>query len=351
MKILYAIQGTGNGHLSRAKDVIPALKKRAQVDLVVSGIHAEVNLPYKIKYRYKGFGFIFGKKGSIDLSATYKANKIRRFYKEIISCPVENYDLVINDFEPVSAWAARLKGIPCFSLSHQSALHSDKVPKPRHNDWLGLFILKFYAPANKSYSFHFKKYDDQIYTPVIRREIRSQRIYEGKHITVYLPAYEDKRIIDVLKQINHVQFEVFSKHSKKSYEAGNVKIKQINAQEFSRSMAGSKGVFCGAGFETPAEALFMGKKLLVIPMRRQYEQHFNAESLHETGVPVIPRLSSKYIENIRQWIEYPQNIKVDFPDETQRIIDELIYDYNNIIAIESHKSMFNLFPKLEFIYA
>ena len=37
MKILYAIQGTGNGHLSRAIDVIPALKKIGQVDVLVSG--------------------------------------------------------------------------------------------------------------------------------------------------------------------------------------------------------------------------------------------------------------------------------------------------------------------------
>ena len=37
MKILYAIQGTGNGHLSRAIDVIPDLKKIVKVDVFVSG--------------------------------------------------------------------------------------------------------------------------------------------------------------------------------------------------------------------------------------------------------------------------------------------------------------------------
>jgi uncharacterized protein (TIGR00661 family) len=351
MKILYAIQGTGNGHLSRAKDIIPALKKRAQVDIIVSGIHAEIELPFKIKHWYKGFGFIFGKKGSIDLPATFKANKTCRFYKEVMTCPVENYDLVINDFEPVSAWAARSKGIPCFSLSHQGALHSDKVPKPQHRDWLGLFILKFYAPANKSYSFHFKNYDDRIYTPVIRNEIRNQKVTTGDHYTVYLPAYDDKRIIDVLNKLDPVKFDVFSKHSKNSYIVGNVKINQINSEAFSQSMAASQGVFCGAGFETPAEALFMEKKLLVIPMKRQYEQHFNAEGLHEMGVPVLPKLSLKYIENIRNWIETDQKIKVNFPDQTQDIIDELIADYKNIVSIESHKRKFNPFPKLEFIYA
>jgi UDP:flavonoid glycosyltransferase YjiC (YdhE family) len=32
MKILYAIQGTGNGHIARAFDVIPHLKRHGEVD-------------------------------------------------------------------------------------------------------------------------------------------------------------------------------------------------------------------------------------------------------------------------------------------------------------------------------
>ena len=57
MKILYAIQGTGNGHLSRAKDVIPALQKHADVDILISGIQADIDLSYPVKYRYKGLMF------------------------------------------------------------------------------------------------------------------------------------------------------------------------------------------------------------------------------------------------------------------------------------------------------
>jgi hypothetical protein len=66
MKILYAIQGTGNGHLSRARDIIPILENYGELDLLVSSTHAEVKLPYKIKYEYEGLGFVFGKKGGIN---------------------------------------------------------------------------------------------------------------------------------------------------------------------------------------------------------------------------------------------------------------------------------------------
>ncbi|MFM7329964.1 MAG: glycosyl transferase, partial [Bacteroidota bacterium] len=37
MRILYAIQGTGNGHLARAEEIIPILFSYGKVDLFVSG--------------------------------------------------------------------------------------------------------------------------------------------------------------------------------------------------------------------------------------------------------------------------------------------------------------------------
>ena len=81
MKILYAIQGTGNGHLSRARDIIPILQQKAEVDILVSGIQADVNLPFPIKYRFKGLSFIFGKKGGIDLISTYRKSNLKRNQK------------------------------------------------------------------------------------------------------------------------------------------------------------------------------------------------------------------------------------------------------------------------------
>jgi len=63
MNILYAIQGTGNGHLSRAVDIIPELKKYGKLDLFVSGAQAEITLPYPVKYKSKGLSFYFGKSG------------------------------------------------------------------------------------------------------------------------------------------------------------------------------------------------------------------------------------------------------------------------------------------------
>jgi hypothetical protein len=54
MKILYAIQGTGNGHITVAREVIPILKRRAEVDILLSGTQVDVGLPFEIKYRLHG---------------------------------------------------------------------------------------------------------------------------------------------------------------------------------------------------------------------------------------------------------------------------------------------------------
>lgn len=332
MRVLYAIQGTGNGHLSRAKEVIPALLNRVEVDILVSGTQADVDLPFDVNYKFKGLSFYFGKKGGVDFLTTIKSNNLQRFFSEVRSCPVEAYDLVINDFEPVSAWACKLKNVNCISLSHQSALLSKKVPQPSYNDFLSRLILRYYAPAIQSFGMHFKRYDSNIFLPVIRKDIRSLKVSEGAHYTVYLPSYADKKIIEILSKIDRVKWEVFSKNCKKSYKSRNVTIRPITSKKFENSLASSLGVICGAGFETPAEALFLRKKLLVIPMVGQYEQHFNAAGLKDLGVPVLRKLKKKNFQKIKNWVKSEEKVEVSFPDETQFIVDSLLSKY--IIATE-----------------
>ncbi|MDO9039145.1 MAG: glycosyltransferase family protein [Lutibacter sp.] len=327
MRILYAIQGTGNGHLSRAKEIIPALLKRAQVDILISGTQAEIVLPYNVDYVYKGLSFYFGKNGGIDLMKTFKRNSVASVIKEIISCPVTDYDLVINDFEPISAWACFFKGVKCVSLSHQSALYSKNVPKPSYTDLIGSFMIKNYARCTLNYGFHFKKYNDKVYTPIIRSDIRLLKRSVKDHYTVYLPAYSDENIIAVLSKIKGVKWKVFSKETQTYYQKKNVYIKPINSKKFEKSLASCTGILCGAGFETPAEAIYLKKKLMVIPMKNQYEQHFNAKALEELGVPVLKALKKKHIPKIEDWIESSAIVELQFPNETQQIVDTVLFDF------------------------
>jgi uncharacterized protein (TIGR00661 family) len=324
MKILYAIQGTGNGHVCRAHDIVPMLARKAEVDVLISGIQSDIQLPFPVKYRFNGLSFIFGKKGGVDLLATYKKSRLRELLKEVSELPVHDYNLVISDFEPVSSWACAIKNKPCVSLSHQAAVMNKSAPKPKNIDPLGKAIMKVYAPATVHYGFHFNAYSDNIFTPVIRQEVRNAEIANYGHYTVYLPAYSDKRILRVLSQFTDTKWHVFSKHFTQAVECDNIVLTPVNNNDFIRSMATSAGVLCGAGFETPAEALFLRKKLLVIPMKNQYEQHCNAAALRQMGVPVIKSLKQKHIHTIDEWIRNEQSVAVDYKDQTEQILERIL---------------------------
>lgn len=324
MNILYAIQGTGNGHICRATEVIPHLQKYGDVDILVSGIQADLDLPFKVDYAFKGMSFVFGKRGGIDLINTYMKNHINRFVAEAKKVPVENYDLILNDFEPLSAWAAYFKGKPCVGLSNQCAIKEEPEAKSINEDLIGKFIINHYAPTTSEYGFHYQPYAPHIFTPLIRSDVRNLKVSDLGHYTVYLPSYDDKRIIKKLSLIKNVDWQVFSKHSKKAYSVENVQIRPIQNDQFLESIASSSGVLCAAGFGTTSEALFLGKKLLVIPQRQQYEQMCNALALKKMGVKIVKHLRKKHIPKIEEWVLHGKAIKVNYPDQTAVIIETII---------------------------
>ena len=324
MKILYAIQGTGNGHISRALEIIPILKKKAQVDVLVSASQWELSLPFPIDYKFEGLGFIFGKKGGVDLLKTYLRLDTLRLIKEIRSLPVEKYDLIISDFEPISAWACQLRKKVCIGLSNQAVTLHPLAPRPKNTDSIGKMILEHYAPTTVNYGYHFKRFDNNVYTPIIRQEIREAKVSDKGHITIYLPSYDDERVIKKLKEYNDIPFQIFSKRARSAYRQKNAWVLPLNRDSFIKSIASSSGIITNAGFGTTAEALYLGKPLLVIPMKTQYEQHCNAAVLQSMGVSVMPSLKSKHLHLLDAWINEKSVIHVDYPDETEKLLDSII---------------------------
>lgn len=329
MKILYAIQGTGNGHVARSIEVVPAFQKLAETDVLISGTQSELKLPFPIAYKCYGLGFVFGQKGGVDISQSIQKAKPLQFLREVNELPIEQYDLVINDFEPVSSWAAKLKGVPCIGLSHQAAVLSEGAPLPNHKDLLGLTILRNYAPVNDAYGFHFKNYNPKVFTPVIRSQIRELKTSNLGHYTVYLPAYSDATLIEVLQKIPHINWQVFSKHTKTAQIVGKVSISPVNNEAFINSLANCEGILCGAGFEAPAEAMFLGKKVLVIPMSNQFEQHCNAAGAQQLGAKVLPHFAIDQVEEITDWVNNSALIQVDFPNQTDDICQLILHNFKN----------------------
>ena len=51
MKVLYALQGTGNGHVARAREIVPILASRCDLDVLVAGTQSQIALEYPIRFK------------------------------------------------------------------------------------------------------------------------------------------------------------------------------------------------------------------------------------------------------------------------------------------------------------
>ena len=226
MRILYAIQGTGNGHLSRAHELVPILSKFAQVDTLISGNQSQIKAEFELNYQRTGLTFLSGKNGDISIVKSLKNTHPIDFIREIRAFPVKQYDLVLSDFEPVSAWSALINGVPCIELSHQAGVIHPFAPKPEQKAAFGRYVLHHYVPSKIKFGFHFEAYEDRVFTPVIRKEIRTAEATDLGHYTVYLPGYHDDVLMHFLRQFP-VKWEVFSKHANYAYRVDNVFIERL----------------------------------------------------------------------------------------------------------------------------
>lgn len=96
---------------------------------------------------------------------------------------------------------------------------------------------------------------------------------------------------------------------------------------FVESIVSGMGTICGAGFETPAEVLHLKKKLLVVPMKNQYEQQCNAAAIRKLGIPVIKKIKRKSTEKIKQWLEEPCP-ELEVPHITEKAVRKLMKKYH-----------------------
>ncbi|REC59675.1 glycosyl transferase [Chryseobacterium pennae] len=316
MKILYAFQGTGNGHVARAQEIIPILKKYASVDTLISGHQSQLKADFDINFQYRGISLLYNKTGGLSYRKTFTDNKFIDAAKTIKDLELSQYDLIINDYEPLTGWASKLKKLPMIELSHQASMSFPETPKPQKKDFLGEMILKYYVPSDKKIGFHFENYHPQIKKPVIRRKIRSLNPYKKGYYLVYLPSFADENIIKVLRKIP-VEWKVFSKYSKVQVKVKNVEVFPIDEIQYLKYFEGCEGILCNAGFETPAEALFMDKKLFVIPIHNQYEQECNACALDKMGIPNSKVLQ---LQEIMEWVASDQHLEVDYPDNIEEIL-------------------------------
>lgn len=323
MKIFYAVQATGNGHISRAMELLPHLQKHGSVDIFLSGDNSNLVLDAPIKFRSKGISLFYNCNGGLDYWEMLKKFQPLRVKQEIRDLPVEKYDLVLNDFEYITSAACVRKKIPSIHFGHQASFHSLHTPRPLKKNATGEWLLKKYIKATNHVGLHFKKYDDFIFTAIVKEEILRADPRDLGYYTVYLPSYCEKQLIDIFSHFNDFKFQIFSKETSEVKTNGNITFIPVNKQLFNQSMINCTGIISGGGFETPAEALHLGKKIMVIPIRGQYEQLCNTEALSRLGVTCLSHIGKNFSNIFYQWVQTSAPIKIDYSNSIPECLNQI----------------------------
>lgn len=325
MRILYGVQGTGNGHITRARHMAESFAKRddIHVDYLFSGRKNDQYFDMQGFANYdtaRGFTFETAN-GRICRRKTVKNNNVLVFANEVQQQMRKDYDLLINDFEPVSAWAAKLSGLPSLSVSHQAAfLH--QVPKHEQ----GLFdkvLTHYFAPTQYSLGTHWYHFGHQIIPPFVSQSLHDElkKIPEKAHqqVLVYLPFENPKEIEEQLLTLSDYQFTCYHPGVKSPSHHRNITWKVPTTNGFKDDLVKSTGVIANCGFELSTECLSLGKALLVKPLKGQFEQLSNAHTLEQLGLCRV--MHSIDTDDIDEWLQSKAGIKIDYPDSCDGLVD------------------------------
>ena len=325
MKILYAVQATGNGHISRAMQILPYLEKHGHVDFFLSGDNASLKLKGNVKFRSKGLSLFYTQCGGLNYWQMWQKNQYFKAIKEARDLPVYHYDLVINDFDFITAESCRIHKKASIHLGHQASFLSSKTPRPDKKSSIGEFIYKNYCKTSHYLGFHFEKYDSFILPPVIKREVLEAEPDDLGHITVYLPSYQRNCLEPQFAMLKNHLFHWFLHGVKQPFREGNIIFYPIDSNLFNKSLTGCHGLITGGGFETPSEALFLGKKLMCIPIRDHYEQKCNAAALEKIGVFTLPNADSPTFYNqVRHWLSSHQNTTLKVANDVDQTVERVL---------------------------
>lgn len=334
MKILYSVQATGNGHISRAMELLPYLQNYGTVDLFLSGDNSTLNLDAPIKYRSKGLSLFYTCKGSLDHWKFASHLAPLRMYREARDLPVEKYDLVLNDFDSITSMACAMKKVPSIHFGHQASFFSPRTPRPEKKSLMGEWILRYYARASKHIGLHFQCYDTFILSPVIKDEILAADPSDNGYVTVYLPSYCEPQLKQVFSAFKDHRFEIFSVQSTATRQEGNITWHPVGRKQFNKSLINCHALVTGAGFETPAEALHLKKKLIAIPIRAQYEQQCNAAALKAMGVPVTEKLDGHFNDLFLRLMSSPEAPSIFFPYSNAAIVEWVMQESKHLAPVE-----------------
>ncbi len=316
MKILYGVQATGNGHITRARAMNKHLKALGiEVDYVFSGRKKSefFDMEEFGDWRcLRGLTF-FHEAGDLKIFRTIKNNSIREFWRDVKSLPLDGYDIILTDYEPITAWAAKKANRYSVGVGHQYAFDST-VPR-RGDDFIPSLIMRNFAPTNEGLGLHWHHFNQPILPPIAETH-EAPSVSDPNKIVVYLGFESEQEVISLLEPFEDFLFVYYGLFPE--YESrGHIQLKPLSREGFKQDLASCGGVICNAGFELSSEAIQLGKKLLIKPLKGQMEQLSNARALEELGLGMS--MDSLDANIIRDWLTNWEGKKVVYPNVAKSI--------------------------------
>ena len=305
MRILYGIQLNGNGHITRSLELINQLKAKGyEVDVIASGGNYSIELPDYIK-KFKGLSMYFNKSGKINKLKTTLSLNIFKLIKDI-NYDCSGYDLVISDFEPISAYSAKKYKVKSIGISNQVSITKSSF-------FESLFI-KYFAPCDYYIPLDYTNG----YQPIISEKFLNGKVSDEDFYLVYLAAYSLEHIKNELKYSDK-KFKVYSSDVITDYVYNNIEFKKSNKDSFQSDLLRCSGVITAAGFSTTSEALVLGKRLWSIPIKGQFEQIDNAIKLNKLGVYTDDLTS----ENLKNWLNNYTKVDYKWVNPIESIVNKI----------------------------
>lgn len=325
MKLLYAVQATGNGHITRARAMLPALNAVGiDVDFLFSGRSKERLFDMQCFGDYQhaqGFTFIT-QEGRVKRWDTIHQAKLARFLADVKGLDLSGYDLLLNDFEPVSAWAAKRQKIPSLGLAHQYALRHS-IPGTHQAFWLKTAIDLF-TPLDRYLGVHWQSFGQTILPPLLSVDVikrSNSATLTDNFILVYLPFESTSLVVAWLSSIKNCRFKVYADVEQVT-QFGQVEVRPLCRESFPNDLRNCHGVICNTGFGLCSEALLLGKKLLTKPLEGQIEQFSNACILQQMArASVMKKLDSSAV---LAWLDSESHAAVNYPDVAQMVANWLV---------------------------
>lgn len=321
MKILYGVQTTGRGHLVRARAMIAGLKARGhRVETLFSGPPVEpvwLDDVFEPWSRREGLTHV-SIDGRISYLATARRLRPLRFLRDVRRFDAGDADLVISDYEPISARVARRAGIESIGIGHLFAFAHHPVPVAGRN-LFNQAIMRGFAPVDVPLGLHWHAFGRPILPPTIPADVAEpgEATHDGP-VLVYASFESLDAVVRVLTALGRPEFRVYARVAAPRRVA-NVQVLPIARAAFVADLARTSGVICNAGFSLISEALHLGKRVLAKPVRHQTEQESNAKALELLGLGTVCRRLEPAA--ITAWLRRPAPAPMGYPDVLTAVLD------------------------------